>query len=66
MKADILHSLTGQQYYVLKFRGKLIIKSSLQLKILKSRGLLNKNLTWLRLQEIAIYKTPCGIKKESK
>jgi hypothetical protein len=57
-KANMLHSLTRRQYYVLKWRGQLRVFSAIQIRNMKKRHLLNKEFNWLKLQELSIHKTP--------
>lgn len=59
MKADLLHKISRgqQQYYVLKYKGRLKVLSAKQIRMLKKRGAFNKHFNWYKLQEIALYKT---------
>lgn len=56
-EANALHGITNKQFYVLKWRGKIKVKSAMELRNMKKRRQLNKSFNWLKLQDIAIYKT---------
>ncbi len=56
-KANMLHKTTKQQYYVIKYQGRPKVFSSRQIKYMKKVRILNKKLSWEKLQEVAIYKT---------
>lgn len=56
-EAKSMHALTGQQYYVLKFYGKVRVLSTKNINYLKKKRTINKKLDYYSLQQIAIYKT---------
>lgn len=56
-KADIGKSLTKRPHYVIKWNGKLQVVSSKNIRQMKDLGILSKKVTWLKLQEMAVYKT---------
>lgn len=56
-KADFLHKHTGRQYWVVKLFGRLIVTDRQRIKTMKTRRLLTKEFDFMKLNEIALYKT---------
>jgi hypothetical protein len=56
-KADISKSLTKRPQYVIKWEGKLKVVSSKNIRDMRKKRMLAKSLNWLKLQDLAIYKT---------
>lgn len=56
-QADSLRESTNLQHYVLKLNGKIRILSARRIRLMRKNGLLDKSLTWKKLNEIALYKT---------
>jgi hypothetical protein len=54
-RAESLHNLTKRQYYVLQWKGKPKVFSSVQLRNLKKMRRIK--ISWLKVQEMALYKT---------
>lgn len=56
-KANVLHASTGRQYWVVKLFGRLIVTDRQRIKVMKTRRLLTKEFDFVKLSEIALYKT---------
>lgn len=57
-EANMLHKLNGRRYYVIKNQfDKPVVVSSLEIKLLKAKGLINKNVTFKDLIEKSLYHT---------
>ena len=68
-KADAMHASTGKWYYVIPYPNsnfKLLVLCNDDIKQLKKRHILKKNVTHLTVMYSCLYFTNCGGKKEGK
>ncbi|WP_125869833.1 hypothetical protein [Williamwhitmania taraxaci] len=56
-QADSLQQSTNLQHYVLMHKGTLRVMSARRIRNMRKKGILDKSFGWLRLNEIALYKT---------